>query len=123
MSTVTIDLQKGLQIGEILHKEAELREATAGDVLDAMEESEKLVMIPGPNGAEPQLIPSPTLVGMHTLRRQIVRVGSYKGPLSVGEIKRLNPHDLNALQLQCELLDAGAGTEITRRGRNDRGEG
>ncbi|MGE4406040.1 phage tail assembly protein [Pseudomonas sp.] len=119
MATVTIELKKGLKIGETVHTEAEIREATAGDVIEAMEESEKLVMV----GSEPQLIASPTLVGVNTLRRQIVRIGTYQGPLSLGEIKRLDPHDLNELQLQSELLDAGAGAEITRRGRDDRGQG
>ena len=121
MATVQINLGTGLKIGDVVHLEAEIRETTAGDIVEAMEESEKLVMVPGPKGQEPQLVASPTLVGINTLRRQIVRIGTYKGPLSLSELKRLTPDDLNSLQLQAELLDAASVAELASRGRDDSG--
>lgn len=123
MATTTIELKKGLRIGETQYTEAEIREPSAGDVIEAMEESERLIMVPGPNGNDPQLVASPTMVGVHTLRRQIVRIGTYQGPLSLAEIKRLSPSDLDALQTAAAMLEAAAVSELARRGRDDSGQG
>jgi phage FluMu protein gp41 len=123
MATVKVILSGGLTIGSEAHLEAEIREASSGDIIEAMEESEKLVLIPGPDKAEPALVASPTMVGIHTLRRQIVRIGTYKGPLTLGEIKRLSPEDLNALQQKAEELEAAGLAGLSDRGRDDRGAG
>lgn len=122
MATLKGQLQHGFKIGETLHLDYELREVSAGDILDAMEESEKLVMVPG-DRPRPELVASPTLVGVNTLRRQIVRLGTYPGPLTLVELKRLHPADLGLLQTEAELLEAGAAPEAAQRGRADRGQG
>ena len=46
MAGLTVELTKGLQIKDTVHTEAEIREATAGDLIDATEESEKVVRTP-----------------------------------------------------------------------------
>ncbi len=115
MANTTVDLIKGLTIGEVTHTRATLREPTAGDLIDATDESEK--MIRTPEGY--QLVASPTLVGLNTLRRQIVSIGEYEGPLAMNEIKKLSAADLSLLQEAAEGLDAAGMREIADRGRDE----
>jgi phage FluMu protein gp41 len=112
MRTIDVTLDQGLTIGNTTHKKAVIREATAGDVIEATEESEKVVKTP--DGYE--LLASNTLVGINVLRRQIVSVGDYKGPLTVGEMKHLSPGDLRLLQIKAEQLESAA-LEVALRGR------
>ncbi len=121
MATTTVTLKGGLKIGEVTHLVAEIREALSGDIIEAMEESEKVVLLPGSDRPEPALVASPTMVGIHTLRRQIVRIGEHKGPLTLAEIKRLIPADLNALQQKAEELEAAGLASLTDRGRDSGG--
>lgn len=116
MATVHVTLNKGLRVGEEVHVEAEIREASAGDLIDATEESEKLVATP--DGGF-QLLASPTLVGLNCLRRQIVRVGEHPGPLTLGELRKLSAHDLSLLQEKAQLLETASLKEVADRGRGD----
>jgi phage FluMu protein gp41 len=84
MANTVVNLRDGLKIGEVKHIDVEIREATAGDLVEAAVESEKLIHVPGEGSL---LVTSPTLIGANTIRRQIVRVGDYKGPLSLAELK------------------------------------
>ena len=113
MRTVEVTLEKGLKIGDVRHKVAQIREATAGDILDATEEGEKLVYTK--NGAE--LIPSPTLVGVHVLRRQVVKIGDHEGPLTAAEIRKLSAADFGKLQERSQDLESAA-MEAANRGRS-----
>lgn len=115
MATITVTLNKGLIIGETIHKEAEIREATAGDLIEATEESEKVVLTP--DGY--QLVASPTMVGLNTLRRQIVRIGEHQGPLTLGELKKLSSTDISLLQEKAETVEAASLREFADRGRFD----
>lgn len=119
MATVTVLLNKGLIIGETTHKEAEIREASAGDLIDATSESEKLINTP--EGF--QLVASPTMVGLNTLRRQIVRVGDHPGPLELSELRKLSAHDISLLQEHAEALDKASLSQVTDRGRADQASG
>ncbi len=118
MRTIEVALTEGLIIGETRHTLAQLRELTAGDILDATEESEKLIYTK--NGAE--LIASPTLVGLHVLRRQIVRIGDHEGPLTLSEIKKLSSLDFGKLQDQSQDLESAA-MEAANRGRSPEDQG
>jgi phage FluMu protein gp41 len=102
-------------IGETTHKDAEIREATAGDLIEATEESEKVVLTP--DGY--QLVASPTMVGLNTLRRQIVRIGEYPGPLTLTELKKLSSKDISLLQEQAEIVESVSLKEFADRGRAD----
>ena len=113
MSTVKVTLQKGLKIGDVVHKEAEIREATAGDMIEATEESERLVLTPEGNY---MLVASPTLVGLNTLRRQIVKVGASDGPLTLAEMKMLSGGDINLLQQKAAQLEDAGMKEVADRG-------
>jgi len=114
MATIVVHLTHGLRVGEDVLFEAEIREATAGDVIEAQEEAEKLMISQG----LPVLVPSPTRVGVGLLRRQLARIGDVQGPLALAEIKRLHPDDLQKLQNAAETLDSAAGEALSERGRD-----
>lgn len=111
----TVSLNKGLTIGDVTHTVAELKEYTAGDLIDACNAAEKVVY----TEAGPVLIASPIVMDMELLCRQIVRVGSHEGPLTMGELRRLSASDLTKLQIAAKSLDAGAVNMAAIRGRND----
>jgi len=115
MATLTITLDDGIKVGDDVLTQATLREPTAGDVIDAQEESEKLVeTLDGP-----RLVSSPTLSGAGMLRRQIVRIGNLEGPLSMSDLRKLSPRDMHALQTAANKLDSAlAGEALTDRGRD-----
>ena len=115
MSTVKVTLNDGLTIGENTYKEASLRLPTAGDLIDATEEAEKLIATP--DGGY-QLMASPTLVGLHTLRRQVVSIGEHPGPLTLNELRRLSAIDIAMLQSHAELLESSTLMETADRGRD-----
>lgn len=114
MATVNCTLSKGLTIGETIHKEAVIREVTAGDLIDATDDSEKLVLTPEGSYT---LIASPTLVGVHTLRRQIVSIGTHPGPLTLSEIKLLSGKDLELLQQKAEELETASLKGVEEAGK------
>lgn len=104
MATTTITLKHGLKLGEVPQLEAVLRQTDAGIVIDACSEAERLVLTD--DGW--QLVQSPTMVGAHSLRRQIVRIGEIKGPLELSQLKLLHPEDFTALQAAAQALDSAA---------------
>jgi phage FluMu protein gp41 len=117
MATITAILNTGLTIKDAVHTEAEIREATAADLIEATDESEKVVR----TGEGFALLVSHTLVGLNTLRRQIVRVGDYKGPLTLAELKKLSALDLSLLQEKAQQLETATLEEIAARGRHRAG--
>ena len=125
MAEITVTLIHGYKVGKETLKDAVLREVTAGDVIEAMEESEKIVMMPNESGQlEPQFVPSPTMVGVHVLRRQLKCIGNVSGPFDLAEIKRLYPVDLKLLQDKADELDSATDAKaapqaVTQRGRSN----
>jgi len=122
MAEVKVELHKGLVSGEKTHTSAVIRELTAGDIFDAQSEAERVIQTP----EGPQLVASPSAVGIHTLRRQIVRIGDIEGPLSMGELRKLSPVDLERLQsesidLEQAVMASVASREVAQRGRADTG--
>ena len=111
---IEVELLDGIKIGEAVHTAAVLREATAADLIDATEESERVV----PTQQGYTLLASPTMVALHTLRRQIVAVGDFKGPLAMGEIRKLSSRDLSLPQEEAMKLETATLEETARRGRD-----
>jgi phage FluMu protein gp41 len=124
MAQVKVTLSKGISIGGITYRDAVLRETTAADVIRATADAERVVM--APNGVDrsgqpvliPTLVASPTMVGINTLRAQIVSIGPMTAPIDEVIFEKLSPEDLNILQLEAEKLDA-ASIEVAQRGRTD----
>jgi phage FluMu protein gp41 len=116
-ATVTIPLTTPIIIGKQECGEVILREAGGGDVIEAQEESEKLIMtVDGP-----QLVASPTLVGVNVLRRQVVSIGPIKGPVDIVTLKRLSVPDLNAVQRTADDMDKAQALQIFKAELNKRG--
>jgi phage FluMu protein gp41 len=123
MAKLNTKLEHGLKVGKDVLHDVVLREVTAGDIIDAQEESEKLVYAVENNKLVPTLVASPTLVGIHVLRRQIVRIGDVQGPINLDLIKQLHPADLDHLQKKADELDGAAegeaaSREVAQRGRD-----
>ncbi len=118
MAKITFDLLDGLRLGDAIHKEAELRELTAGDILDATEDSEKIVQTK--NGA--QVVQSPTLVGAHLMRRQILRIGGINGPLTLAQLRKLSGRDFQLISAMIDGIDDIA-SKAAERGRSDASQG
>lgn len=123
MARIEFRLKHGLPFGKgddaEQQYEVTLRELTVGDILAAREESEKVVSTP--DGYT--LVVSPTLVGLHTLRRQVAQVGLLQGPLSQGDIGRLHPDDLELLYQKVDALDEASLKGVEARGRSDAAPG
>lgn len=118
MAEITVPLIHGLKIGEIVHREAVLRELTVADLIEAGAAAERVVEA----GGRAQLAQSPTLAGIEMLCRQVIRIGDHPGPLTRGEIMRLHVDDFLLLQHMAEGLDQAAARaveEAAARGRGD----
>lgn len=111
------DLMDGITIGQgteaETHHHVVLRQPTAADVIDAMQAAEKVV--PTPEGY--QLVSSPALMGIELMRRQVKKLGSLQGPLSVNNLRLLTGEDMAILQSNIEKLDEATAKEISERGR------
>ena len=123
MAEITVPLPTGSKYGERTAVTAVLRELGTADIVGAGEASEKCVL--GPDG-QYHLVVSPTLSGLHLLRRQIKRLEDaagivIDGPLDVAMFMRLAPEDFLAIQVAAERMD-NAGQEaldrMSERGRD-----
>lgn len=122
MAKQSFELKHGIKLVEKLHKECVIREATAGDILDAQDAAEKLVTAPGRDGEPvPRLLVSDHRMGMELARRQIVRIGDIKGdPLSREDFRELHPEDMEIINNELDKLDgAGAEEVLAQRGRSE----
>lgn len=108
MATRFTTLKDGLKVGDKKLTKVELREVTAGDVIEAEEESEKVVMTP----EGPRLLLSPIMNGLNLLRRQVVCIGDVKGPVSVDELKKLSKRDLDILFAEAGLLEKATAAAV-----------
>lgn len=105
MSKTLFKLDHGLKIGESIHFDVELRELTAGDIIDAEEDAEKLVNAGSPSAPNYVLVRSDIRASMAILRRQIRRIGDINGPINEREIRKLHPDDLFIIQRHAEAMD------------------
>ena len=125
MSEVKITLLHGYKLGESILKDAFIRPYNTADLMDAEEESEKLILAANSDGVvEHKLVLSPALYGRNIFRRQITRFDDVSGPFGMTELKEnLHPDDYALLQLKADELDqAVAGKEaikaVSQRGRS-----
>lgn len=122
MADITVPLPTGSKYGERTATTAILREVGTADIINAGDDAEKCVV--GPDG-QYHLVMSPTLSGLHLLRRQIVRLEDaggtvIDGPLSVDMFLKLEPADFMEIQRKAESQDAAAKEAVdrmTERGR------
>ncbi|HEY9200770.1 MAG TPA: phage tail assembly protein [Gammaproteobacteria bacterium] len=123
MAEINVLLINGYKLGDAVIKDVVIRDITAGDIIESQIEAERLVQTED----GPELVTSPTLAGVHMLRRQIVSIGDIQGPISLHEIKRLDPVDFNLLQAKASELESAcmkkaSGEAAVQRGRDHQGE-
>lgn len=116
MANLKFNLENGLKVGDKIHKEVELRELTAGDMLDAEAEIEELVITE--TGAVTYKT-SPTKLAHEILRRSIAKLGDLPMPLSEAEYRLLSRTDLIILQTQARKIDKAMVEKISARGRDN----
>lgn len=93
MKTIKGTLLHGLKIDGVAHKEFELREASVGDIFDAENEAD---------------ITRPLAFNGQMMLRQLVRIGTFEGPFTIGMLRSLKPADYRALRAkQMELESEG----------------
>ena len=125
----TITLEKGITIGDVQHTECVLREATVADLAAAADDASSVDLAPtgrynehGLAVFEPMKLINPYLMELHTLRRQIVRIGDIKGPLDADmHWPLLSETDLQLIKQQADLIAATptAPVEVVLAGRSD----
>jgi phage FluMu protein gp41 len=121
MATVSFTLVHGLKVGSDVLKDVVMRELTAGDIFAASEAAEKLAVVGEGKNTSYEFVISPTLMAKETLRRQIVSIGTVKGPIGAAELASLHPADLLLLEKQSLVLeDTITPTEVAQRGRSNR---
>lgn len=88
-------LPNGLSVSGELHKKFQLREALVDDLLDAELEADVM---------------KPLNFNAQLMVRQLVKVGTYEGPFTLGMIRRLKPADWRLLRAaQSEIDNLGEG--------------
>lgn len=91
MTTVAGTLPHGLVIEGVTHKEFVMREASVGDLLDAESEAD---------------VTQPLTFNAQMMAIQLVSVGTFNGPFTIGMIRTLKPSDYRALRAKQMVLDA-----------------
>ncbi|MDA8483590.1 phage tail assembly protein [Pseudomonas resinovorans] len=124
MAKIELTLRDGLPFGKgeeaALQYDATLRSLTAGDIIDARMESERVVETP----SGPRLVHSPESMALHVLRRQITRIGVISGPLSIAQLRQLSHHDLQLLEGESDALEVAELSErLGNRGRAEQAPG
>lgn len=100
--TELVRLSTPLKVGDREYEELVLTEPTTADILDAQEDAERVVM----TADGPAVVASPSLVGLHLLRRQ-VSVGDLKG-VDLPILRRLSAVDFRRVQEAADALDTQA---------------
>lgn len=101
-------LKHGLPFGKgeetELQFDVELRQLTAGDLIDAEAASERVVV----TAKGPALLSSPSRMGFELLRRSVGRIGKIHGPLPMEMLKTLHQEDIELLLDQAEMQRGAA---------------
>lgn len=91
MKTVTGILPHGLKIDGVTHTEFEMREATVGDMFDAENDAD---------------VTKPLSFNGQMMLRQLVRIGTFNGPITLGMLRTLKAADYRALRGKQMEIDA-----------------
>lgn len=107
---ITVHLKDGVTLGGLHLTVAHVRQLSAGDILDAQEEAERLVYTADGGMA---LVMSPARMARASLRRQVVKLDDdelrkHDGPLSTEELNMFSMDDFSRLQSAATLLDRAA---------------
>lgn len=115
MTQHSFTLIDGMRIGDELHQKCTVKEPSAGDILDAQQDAERLMATPSGY----TLVISDAVLGFHLARRQITAIGELQGPITEKEMRLLSARDLNQIQQELNHLDQAVLKELEERGRNE----
>lgn len=136
MARIQGELKHGLALGKEAFKTFELHDhLTAGMIIEAKEQAEKVVPFVLNGSTVPVVVESPAKLGALMLCQQVAKVGPITGPLDYALFATLHQDDLDILSMYADLV-AGALTakelgerltrlgltaspEVTQRGRAD----
>jgi len=88
--TIKNTLKHGLKVGDAVHKDYEIREATTADLFDAEDQAP----------VTKRLAFKGALLG-----RQLVRLGELSGPIDLALIRKLHPADFDQLCADMDKVD------------------
>lgn len=114
MANKIITLKHGIKIDDQLYQTVELRDLTAGDVIEAEEQAEKLYFGPG---NIPFVVSSPIKAIAYTLPKLIVKFGDLPIPLPKNVLETLHVEDFN--QLTKIYQQMRGETDLAEAGRTD----
>lgn len=105
MSNISFELQDGVTINGITHKEVELRSLTGGDIIESVEKANQVFLTP----QGPVLIAPDIKIMVNALLRIIVKFGTMETPLSKVVFDKISAADLDILtEKYFELRRAGS---------------
>jgi phage FluMu protein gp41 len=136
MGAITGTLKHGLKVGNEAQINFELHtHLTAGQIMEAKEASEKVVITNINGRMTPVCVESPARLGVLMLCQQIKKIGVIAGPLEPSMFALLHEEDLAILSLYADLADGAisatelsdkltalahsASPEVTQKGRSD----
>lgn len=136
MGAITGTLKHGLKVGNEAQINFELHtHLTAGQIMEAKEASEKVVITNVNGRMTPVCVESPARLGALMLCEQIKKIGMIAGPLDYSLFAKLHEEDLAILSLYADLADGAisatelsdkltalahsASPEVTQKGRSD----
>jgi phage FluMu protein gp41 len=108
MARIKGKLKHGLRLGKDTLLDFELHDhLTAGMIIEAKEQAEKVVPFEQGGRVVPVVVESPARLGALMLCQQVASVGHLAGPLDYGLLATLHQDDLDILNLYADLA-AGA---------------
>jgi len=124
MSLIKVPLKHGYKMGESILKNAFIRPYGPADLIEAEEESEKLISALDADGKlEHKLVLSPSLYGSNIFRRQIVSMDDVSGPFSMEELtNNLQLEDFLLLQQKTEALDEASFVKEGLKEKTEKGK-
>lgn len=106
MAVREFELEHGFVVGRGAdaekHFDVVLRELGSGDLIDASMAAEKVAFTPDGKAVS---YTSDVLYGFELLRRQVQSIGDIQGPLSLKDLRKFHPDDLEKLQSEASELD------------------
>jgi phage FluMu protein gp41 len=135
MARIKGQFRHGLKLGKEFCMDFELHDhLTAGQIITAKEQSEKVVAMEVDGRRVPVVVESPAKLGALILCQQIAHIGPIAGPLDYELFATLHQDDLDILNLYADLaagalttkevsdkmldLAQKASPEVTQRGRD-----
>lgn len=109
MAQKTFPLIDGVEKFGTKHSTVTIREATAGDIINASTESERVFM----TAEGPVLLVSPSQMAANMTRRRIVSIGAIKD-IDAELLSELSATDLNEINIQIDLMDKAVSKEVAK---------